>query len=402
MPIIWFARIEVAEMEEIATFYGFARADGRAGIRNHVAVIPSVACANGVAAAIAKEVPEVVPIYHGQGCARGGTDLELHYRTLSNLAVNPNIAAVLFVGLGCEVIKAEVLAEVVSRLQKPVEHFNIQEVGGSRRAKERGVETVGKMLRDVSRQERMEFPLSALTLGLECGGSDAFSGVTANPSVGLVTDWLVEKGGTAILTESTEMIGTGHILERRARNDEVGARVVSMIEEAEKRAQEILGPFASYVIAPGNMDGGMSSIREKSLGCILKGGSTAINQAIDYAEMPAEKGLVVMDGPGYDVESLAGVAAAGSQLIIFTTGRGNPIGFPVVPVIKVASTSRMYERMTDDMDINAGEVLEGASLQDVADKIKGLVMRVANGEPVKAEINQQNGILCMYTENASF
>ncbi len=389
-------------MEDNNTFKAFARPQGAPGIRNHVAIIPAVACANGVVATIAGEVDGVAPLFHGQGCARAGRDLELHYRTLLNLALNPNVAAVLFVGLGCEVIKAEALAEAAAGAGKPIEHFNIQEVGGSRKAAARGVEIARKMLRDASGQERVEFPLSELTVGLECGGSDAFSGVTANPSAGLFADWLVGEGGTVILTESTEMIGTAHILERRAHDEEVAARVVSLVAEAEERAHEILGPLASYVIAPGNMDGGMSSIREKSLGCILKGGSSAINQVVDYAETPGSKGLIIMDGPGYDVESLAGVAAAGSQLIIFTTGRGNPIGFPIVPVLKVATTSGMYARMADDMDINAGEVLEGASLEDMAERIRSLAMAVAGGKQVKAEINRQNGILCLYTTNPSF
>jgi len=171
---------------------------------------------------------------------------------------------------------------------------------------------------------------------------------------------------------------------------------------AEKRTREILGPMASYVIAPGNMDGGMSSIQEKSLGCIVKAGHSPINQVVNYAEPPTERGVVIMDGPGYDTESMTGVAAAGCQVMIFTTGRGNPIGFPIVPVIKVASTSQLYNKMEDDMDVNAGMVLEGRSLQNVADEIKGLLMEVIEGRPTKAEINQQDGILCLYTTNTSF
>ncbi|MBN2025610.1 MAG: UxaA family hydrolase [Actinobacteria bacterium] len=386
----------------MATFQGYARPDGSAGIRNHVAVIPSVACANGVVAAITREVPEAVSLLHGHGCGRGGEDLGLHFKTLANLAVNPNVYGVLVVGLGCEVIKAEYLAERMSHSGKAVEFFNIQDVGGSRRATARGVEIVRGMVAGAEAQEKTPFPLSAVVLGLECGGSDAFSGVTANPSVGLAADWLVEEGGTAIFTETTEMIGTSHILERRSRDEEVAGEVAARIAAAERRADDILGPLAAQVIAPGNMDGGMSSIREKSLGCILKGGSSTINEVVDYAEPPKEKGLVIMDGPGYDVESITGLAAAGCQLMIFTTGRGNPIGFPLLPVIKVASNGRLYRSMEDDMDVNAGAVLEGATLQDVAEEIKGLIMRVIGGEKTKAEINRQDGILCLYTVTPSF
>jgi altronate dehydratase large subunit len=239
-------------------------------------------------------------------------------------------------------------------------------------------------------------------MGLECGGSDAFSGISANPAVGLAADWLVRAGGTVILTENTEMIGAGHILERRASSPEVAEKVAEMVARAQSLTREILGPMASLVIAPGNMDGGMSSIQEKSLGCIIKGGSTPVNQVVDYGRPPDCKGLVIMDGPGYDTESMAGLAATGAQVIVFTTGRGNPIGFPIVPVIKVASTSGLYRAMEDDMDVNAGAVLEGKSLQEVGDEIVFLVKKVIEGERTKAEVNEQNGILCLYTTNPSF
>ena len=384
------------------TFLGFERQNGSAGVRNHVVIIPSVACANGVVAAIARAVPDAIPLFHGHGCGRGGRDLEIHQRTLANLAKNPNVAAVLVVGLGCEVIRAEGLALLASLSKKPVEHFYIQNEGGSRRAAAKGIDIARKMTVEAAKQERKPIPLSALSIGLECGGSDAFSGVTANPSVGLVADWLVENGGTVLLTETTEMIGTSHILERRAKDESVAKVINERICLAEKRTREILGPMASYVIAPGNMDGGMSSIQEKSLGCIVKAGHSPINQVVNYAEPPTERGVVIMDGPGYDTESMTGVAAAGCQVMIFTTGRGNPIGFPIVPVIKVASTSQLYNKMEDDMDVNAGMVLEGRSLQNVADEIKGLLMEVIEGRPTKAEINQQDGILCLYTTNTSF
>ena len=383
-------------------FSAFVRPDGSVGARNHVAVIPSVACANGVVSAIAREVPEVVPLLHGHGCGRGGEDLGLHFRTLANLAANPNVFGALVVGLGCEVVKAEYLAERFSHTGKPVEFLNIQDEGGSRRAAARGAGIARALLAASAKADREEVPLERVVLGLECGGSDAFSGVTANPAVGLVADWLVEEGGTVILTETTEMIGTAHILARRSRDGEVAGRVTSIIAEAERRTHEILGPLAAQVIAPGNMDGGMSSIREKSLGCILKGGSTAINEVVDYGEPPREKGLVIMDGPGYDVESMAGLAASGCQAMIFTTGRGNPLGFPLLPVIKVATTSRLFYSMEDDMDVNAGVVLEGSSLEDVADEIRSLLLRVLSGERTRAEINRQDGILCLYTVGPAF
>jgi altronate dehydratase large subunit len=382
------------------SFSGYERGNGSVGIRNHVAIIPTVACANGVAGLIAKEAPQAVPLFHGHGCGRAGRDLELHIRTLANLGRHPNVGAVLVVGLGCEVIKH--LASSIAESGKPVEYLDIQSGGGSLKTAEKGLKLVEGLIESVGREERTEVGVERLILGLECGGSDAFSGVTANPSVGVVTDWLVEKGGTVILTENTEMIGTIHILERRACSPEVAAEIKSMISAAELRTRDILGPFASMVIAPGNMDGGMSSIQEKSLGCIAKGGSSVIRQVIDYAGVPSEKGLVLMDAPGYDTESTSGLAASGAQVILFTTGQGNPIGFPTLPVIKIASTSRLYRAMEDDMDVNAGVVLEGKGLADVAEDIKDVLVRVLNGEQSKAERNGQGGITCLYTTNPSF
>jgi altronate dehydratase large subunit len=384
------------------TFTGYERADGSVGVRNHVAIIPTVACANGVAGLIAREVTQAMPLLHGHGCGRAGRDLEFHIRTLANLGRHPNVGAVLVVGLGCEVIKAEHLASSIAESSKPVEYLEIQCEGGSLKTAAKGIELVEGFLESAGREERIEVGIDRLVLGLECGGSDAFSGITANPSVGVVADWLVDKGGTVVLTENTEMIGTSHILERRACSPEVAADIKNMISAAEQRASDILGPFASMVIAPGNMDGGMSSIQEKSLGCIAKGGTSTIRQVIDYAEVPGEKGLVLMDAPGYDTESTAGLAASGAQVILFTTGQGNPIGFPTLPVIKIASTSRLYRAMEDDMDVNAGVVLEGEGLADVAEDIKDTLSRVLNGELTKAERNAQGGITCLYVTNPSF
>jgi altronate dehydratase large subunit len=383
------------------TFLGYERPDGSAGIRNYVAILPSVACANGVVAGIARAVPEAVPLYHGHGCGRG-VEMQLHSRSLANLGKHPNVAAVLVVGLGCEVIKAEPLAAEIARSGKPVEFFNIQDSGGSRKSTARGGEIVRRMLADAAKQQRRPLPIEKIILGLECGGSDAFSGVTANPSVGLVSDWLVDRGGTVILTEDTEMIGTSHILERRASTPEVAGKIKRMVADAEKLTRDLLGPMAAFVISPGNMDGGMSSIREKSLGCIVKSGSRPITQVIDYAEVPAEKGVVLMDAPGYDVESMTGVVGGGCQVMIFTTGKGNPIGYPIVPVIKVASTSRMYKKMEDDMDVNAGVILDGKSMSEVGEEITGLLRRVLDGEQTKAEVNRQDGIVCLYTLNPAF
>jgi altronate dehydratase large subunit len=378
-------------------FMGYIRPDGSVGVRNHVVVMPTTACANGVVSAIAHQVPGVIPMLHGHGCGRGGSDAELHFRTLINLGIHPNVASLLLVGLGCEVIRAEYIVDSIKSSGKRVEVINIQTEGGSQRTLARGASIAREMLDEATEQPREPAAISSLILGLECGGSDAFSGITANGAAGHASDWMVEQGGTVVLTENTEMIGTGHILKARGINNEVVAAIDDLVTRAEKRSVDILGPLARLAIAPGNMDGGMSSIREKSLGCIVKGGSTPIKPVVAYGEVPTEKGLVLMDAPGYDTESMAGLAAGGAQIILFTTGRGNPIGFPIIPVIKVASTSRLFYHMEDDMDINAGKILEGATLKEMGAAIVAKLLQVAEGQKVKAEINQQDGILCLYT-----
>lgn len=386
----------------MSTFPGYRRPDGQVGVRNHVAVLPTVSCANGVAAAIAREVPEVVPLYHGVGCGRGGTDLWVHPRTFENLCRNPNFAAVLLVGLGCEIVGAANVARAAGRSGKRIEILSIQDEGGSRKTAAKGIALVREMVAEAARAERAPFGFEHLTVGLECGGSDAFSGITANPSVGVLSDWLVDQGATVLLTETTEMIGTAHILARRATDASVADKVTKLVDDQEEMTQRVLGPMAKMAIAPGNMDGGMSSIREKSLGCIVKAGTRPISAVVDYAEVPETKGLVVMHGPGYDTESMTGLAAGGAQIIVFTTGRGNPIGFPGVPVVKVASTTQVFTRLEDDIDVNAGAVLEGSSIEEVGQGIVGLVQEVAGGRATKAELNAQDGILCVFTQTTSF
>jgi altronate dehydratase large subunit len=355
-----------------------------------------------VVAAIARAVPEVAPLYHVNGCGRGGTDLELHTRTLQNICKNPNIAAVLIIGLGCEVINAEGMSLASALAGRPQARLMIQKEGGSMKTAKKGIEIVRQFLDEARLIKPRSFPMEKLTVGLECGGSDAFSGITANPAVGVAMDWIVDSGGTVILTETTEMIGTGHILANRAVDVDTAEKIRAIIADTERETKEVLGPLAKLAIAPGNMDGGISSIREKSLGCIIKAGTRPIKQVVDYAEIPSQKSVVIMNGPGYDTESMTGLAAGGAQVILFTTGRGNPVGFPVVPVIKVASSTRLYREMEDDMDVNAGEILEGKTIEKKGEEIRDLILKVINGEKTKSELNEQGGLMCMYTRTTAF
>jgi altronate dehydratase large subunit len=368
-------------------FMGFRRKDGRTGIRNHVLVVSSVSCASGVVEAIGRALPEVVTIVHAYGCGYGGEDAAGSFRVLSGLANGPNVGAALFVGLGCEGLTAGRLAEAVGG--KPVESLVIQKDGGSAATTAKGIEIATRLLRELKQQERTPAPVSELVVGLECGGSDAFSGIAANPAVGVAADRLVSEGATVILSETTEMIGTAHILGRRGATPELGREVEQLVNDHEKKVRDALGELAGLVIAPGNMEGGLSSIAEKSLGCIAKGGSSPITEVIGYARPPSKQGLVIMDTPGYDIDSMAGMAGGGAQMIIFTTGRGTPAGFPAIPVIKVASNSEMYGNMPGDLDVNAGTIVDGeATLEQVGAEIYGLALRVAAGEQTCAETNR--------------
>jgi len=382
-------------------FMGYRRPDGKCGVRNHVMVLSSVSCANGVVNAIGRQVPEVKPVTHPEGCGRGITDVEITGRTVAGLCRNPNVAAVLIVGLGCEFMKAPQLAEQIQAAGKHVESLVIQEQGGTKKTTARGVEIVRDMLAGAAAIEREDCGWDRLVLGLECGGSDALSGVTANPLVGVAADWLVGQGGTVILSETTEMIGTEEILKGRAATPEIGEKLYGMIKEHTHFVKEALGPFAGMVISPGNVEGGLTNITEKSLGCIIKGGTSPVKEVVPYGAEPTQRGLVIMDTPGSDIFSLTGMAAGGAQIMLFTTGRGSPAGFPIAPVVKIASNSQMFHMMEDDMDVNAGRLLEGVRIDDAGSELIGLIKRVAEGEQPKAEANQQD-CLSIHTVGPAF
>ena len=356
-------------------FPGYRREDGRFGVRNHLMVVSSVSCGNGVVEAVGRALPQVVTVTHAYGCGYGPADLAVSHRVLSGLMNNPNVGAALVIGLGCEALKAESLAGSVQ--------------GKPAATTARGVETATALLKGLKAQQRVPAPVSALVVGLECGGSDALSGVTANPAVGAAADRFVAEGATVVLGETTEMIGTAHILKRRCATPELGEQVERLVNDCEGHVRATLGPLAGMVITPGNIEGGLSSITEKSLGCITKAGTTPINEVVDYACRSSKKGLVVMDTPGYDIDSMAGFAAGGAQVIIFTTGRGSIAGFPAVPVVKVASNSRTFSNMPGDMDVNAGSIIEeDRTIDDVGREIFDLSLRVAGGDRSCAEVNR--------------
>ena len=371
------------------TFKGWRRPDGRLGIRNHCLVLATVVCAAGVVREVTRRLPEVVGVEHPHGCGRGFPDLGLQLKTLAGMVEHPNVGGTVLVGLGCEPLSVALVKAALSKNGKPLRSVVIQEVGGSRKAADQAEAMAREVLREMETGPRQTGTAADLTLGLECGGSDTFSGITANPAVGKAVDRLVAMGGTAILSETTEMIGALGPLLRRAESEEVAGRLREIVGRQEALAHEMLGPLAHRVLAPGNVESGLSTIAEKSLGCITKGGGSAIREVIGYGDRPSRRGLVVMDTPGFDAESITGIAAAGAQAILFTTGRGTPVGFPVVPVIKISSTSELYQVMSDDIDIDAGTALAGETLEQVGEQILDSLLQVARGGWTKAEINQQ-------------
>jgi altronate dehydratase large subunit len=369
------------------TFLGYQRENGTVGVRNRLLVLSSVSCANGVVEAIGRELPEAVPVTQGYGCGYGPEDFGVSHRTLTGLVNHPNVGAALVIGLGCELLKAEFLTREVEG--KPAEALVIQESGGSQATTEKGLAIARKLLQQLEAVERAPVPVSELVVGLQCGGSDALSGVTANPAVGAAADRFVGAGATVVLAETTEMIGTAHILKRRGATPEIGEQVERLVNGHHAHVREQLGDLAGMVIAPGNVEGGLSSITEKSLGAITKGGTTPLQEVVEYAVRPSKRGFVIMDTPGYDIDSMAGIAAGGAQIMLFTTGRGSVAGFPTVPVVKISSNSRIFQNMPGDMDVNAGAVVdEGKTIDEVGQEIFDLALEVAAGERTCAERNR--------------
>jgi len=368
-------------------FLGYKRPDGKVGVRNHVVILPSVACSSEVCNAIARKVKGTLSIPHQHGCAQLTFDAEQTARTLIGVGKNPNVAAVLVIGLGCEGVNSSMISSKIAESGKPVKNLVIQEVGGSPKTIKEGIKIARQMVSLASRLKREKANLDSLILGVECGGSDACSGLSANPALGVTSDLLVKEGGTIILSETTESIGAEHILAKRAINKKVKEKILEIVRRTEMRALNLGLDIGKANPAPGNYEGGITTLEEKSLGCVMKGGTSKVMEVLEYSEIPTQKGLVLMDTPGHDAESMTGLIAGGTQMIAFTTGRGNPLGSPIAPVIKIASNSYLYSKMMDNMDINAGEIVTGnKTVQEIGEKIFREVFRVANGKLTKSEI----------------
>jgi altronate dehydratase large subunit len=375
------------------SFIGYRRQNGSIGVRNYVAVISTVWCANEVALRITEHVEDAVPVTHGMGC---GEYALTPYYSLAGLGKNPNVAAVLVVGLGCELINPKVLAGDIAKTGKPTEYLVIQDSGGYAKTIEKGVTIIKKMVEDASQLRREKAELSDLTLALKCGGSDTTSGIAANPSLGKAADKIVDAGGTVIMAETLELVGAQHLLAARAIDKKASSQILKTIGEMEIRMTKAF-PLPVPLIAPGNIEGGLSTIEEKSLGDSFKSGSSAIQGMLEYAQIPKKKGLWIMDEVGYDPESLTGMVAAGAQIVAFTTGRGTPATYPVAPVIMITGNPKTYEKLEDDIDINAGTIIDGdEAINDVGKRIIDKIQAVASGETTKTEPLGHVGPIAIY------
>jgi altronate dehydratase large subunit len=372
-------------------FWGYRRPNGRVGVRNHVLILPTITCATQAAKQITELVQGTVSFIHQHGCAQVGIDYDQTFRTYVGMGANPNVYGVVVLGLGCETHQARSVAGELAKTGKPVRVVSIQDHGGTLGAITEGAKIAAKMVQDASAQRRELCDFSELIVGTECGGSDACSGLSANPAVGVVSDMIVDSGGTAILAETTELIGAEHLLAKRAVDDLTAKRVYEVIEAMENRAIKMGVDIRTGNPSPGNVKGGLSSLEEKSLGASNKSGRRPLQEVIDYAQVPSKKGLVWMDTPGHDIEQLTGMVAGGAQIVLFTTGRGTPTGSPIAPVIKIATNTGIFERMGDNIDLNAGTIIEGKeSIESVGQHIFDEIELVASGKFTKAEILKQH------------
>ena len=368
---------------------GYARGSGTYGIRNHIIIMSSVSCVNNFVQKLAALGGDVIPVTHPHGCDHIGDDKLQVLKTLRGICNNPNVGGVLLVGLGCENVSVGEIFSGINTENKIVKKLGVQEIGDSKKIIETGLQYIREIKEFVSKQKRVEFDISHLTIAVKCGGSDPFSGITANPTVGMVCDKVVGLGGTAILAEIPELIGAEELLACRIKDSGLKEKLLQKtgryISIARSLGQDLIGANPT----PGNVRSGITTIEEKSLGAAMKGGTTEIKEIVEYAEKPTAKGLVIMDTPGNDIECVTGLSAGGANIVLFTTGLGTPVGNPVAPVIKIASNSRTFNKMKTFIDINAGEIQEGKQISEVADNLFNTLIKTCNGEKTLAEKNEQ-------------
>ncbi|HBG5343749.1 TPA: UxaA family hydrolase [Clostridioides difficile] len=368
-------------------FYGYKRPDGRVGIRNHILILPTSVCASDTTRIIASQVQGAVTFNNQNGCSQVHSDQQLTMDVMAGYAANPNVYGVIVVSLGCENCQNDLVVDAIKeRTNKPIKTLVIQEEYGTLKTIEKAVRYAREMAQEASLLRKEEFPISELILGTECGGSDPTSGLAANPLIGELSDKLVDLGATSILSETTEFIGAEHILARRAVNEEVKEKILHIVHRYENSLKLVGEEVREGNPSPGNIAGGLTSLEEKSLGCIHKGGHRQISEVYDYAKQIDKKGLVIMDTPGNDASSVAGMVAGGAQIVVFSTGRGTPSGNPIAPVIKITGNKITFANMEDNMDFDASPVIYGPqTMEELTDDLLNMVVDVANGKQSKAE-----------------
>jgi altronate dehydratase large subunit len=374
----------------------YIRKNGTVGVRNHVLIIPSVLCAKKVAERIAYGTPGCVVASHNQGCAQLGDDYYQTRRIILNTSLNPNVASVLIVGLGCERVSPHEIQEEIRASGKEAELIMIQDMGTAEAIKE-GSRIAQRLVEEAKSAERKEVPVSSLVIGVECGGSDFSSGLSANPAVGQVSDKIWKENGRVILSETTELVGAEHILFKRMEDKKMKKTFEKMlnrmIDESVNNSRDVVDQEnIPNNISPGNVKGGLTTIEEKSLGAVIKGGKVPIVGVKEYGEIIDKKpGLYLMDTPGYDVESVTAMVAGGASIILFTTGQGTPTGNPIAPVIKITGNYETAKKMKANIDFDSSKIISGeSSLEECGNELYEEVLEVANGKLTKAEKNMQD------------
>lgn len=368
-------------------FWGYKRKEGRAGIRNHVLILPTCACGSESARIVASQVRGAVNIVFNTGCSDVASNTAMSQKVLTGFACNPNVYGVVIIGLGCETVPHNVLREKIrSMTSKPVVSFGIQEEGGTLKTIEKAVRAARNMAAEAGMQQKELCDISELLLGIECGGSDATSGIASNPAVGELSDRLVDLGASTMMSESIEWIGAEHIVAARGATPAIHNQIIQVCKEYEEHLKAAGQDCRAGQPTPGNKAGGLSTLDEKSLGCIRKGGTRPIVEVLAQAERPTKTGAVVMDTAGYDISSVTSMVAGGCNAVIFTTGRGTPTGNAIVPVIKVTANESTYKMMEDNMDVDLSSIIRGEkTFRECGEELLEFVEDVCNGKMTKAE-----------------
>jgi len=368
-------------------FMGYKRSDGKVGIRNHVLILPGCVCGSETCRIVASQVKGAVNIVFNTGCSDVAENTAMSQKVLTGFALNPNVYGVVIIGLGCETVGHKELREKIQKLtDKPVVSFGIQEEGGTLRTMEKAVRAAREMAAAAARQQRVECDLADVMMGIECGGSDATSGIASNPAVGNLSDRMVDLGATTMMSESIEWIGGEHVLAKRAATPEIHNQIIQVCKDYEEHLKKAGQDCRAGQPTPGNKAGGLSTIDEKSLGCIFKGGTRPIVEVLEQAARPTKKGALVMDTAGFDISSVTSMVAAGCNFVVFTTGRGTPTGNAIAPVLKVTANKHTATWMEDNMDADLSSIIDGTStIEECGEMLLKEAVEICNGKLTKAE-----------------